>query len=384
VAVSRPLAIGLLVYGLDRPASGIGRYTIELIRALDAGEPDVELTLLKPFPEPIRGLESVSARVRQVKLPGGRLLPGVMTAGPIAIAAIARRHHLDLVHDPIGIGPFLPRSAGRIRRVVTIHDAIPFVHPETQPWLTNALFRRYLPVTLRFVDRVITDSSAARSDLERFFPAVRGRVEVIHLGVNPSFRPRPEPEIETVLRRYGLRPPYLLTVGALQPRKNIERVIDAFAQLRSNGLPHQLAVVGAKAWKTTATFQRAAALGDPNALVLTGYVDDADLPALYSGADCFVFPSLYEGFGLPPLEAMACGTPVVASRASSLPEVIGEAGLLVPPTEVTAIAGAIGRVLAEPAYAAMLRERGRQRAATFTWERAAAEHAALYRRLVFG
>lgn len=210
------------------------------------------------------------------------------------------------------------------------------------------------------------------------------RLVRIYNGIGTQFRPVTEDRIAAVLPRYGIERPYLLTVGALQARKNLESAFAAFARLREAGLPHQLVVVGHKAWKTEGLFRRLEELALGEEVVLTGYVADADPPALYAGADCFVFPSLYEGFGLPPLEAMACGTPVVASDASSLPEVIGEAGLLVPPTDIEAIAAAVRRVVTEPALAVTLRALGREQARRFTWERAGAEHAAVYRRLAGG
>jgi glycosyltransferase involved in cell wall biosynthesis len=155
-------------------------------------------------------------------------------------------------------------------------------------------------------------------------------------------------------------------------------LFESFARLRLEGLPHRLVVVGRKVWKSEGIFQRVDDLGLGDAVVLTGYVDDADLPALYAGAACFVFPSIYEGFGLPPLEAMACGVPVVTSNASSLPEVVGDAAIMVDPHDVAGFVAAIRQIVDQPALADHLRARGLERAQGFSWERAAAAHASLY------
>jgi glycosyltransferase involved in cell wall biosynthesis len=311
MCASTPLRVGILAYGLDRPASGIGRYAIELVRALRAYQPEIAAVLLKPFDGPITGLDDEET----IRLRGTRLLPAMMAIGPLEIAAAARRHRLAVVHDPMGVSPFwIPRRFGPFARIVTLHDAIPFVHPETHARMTNLLFRQYIPRTLRSVDRVVTDSDSSKRDIGRFFSVDRDRVVRIYCGVGPQFRPQDPIRIADVCARYGIDRPYLLVVGALQARKNLEVAFDAFARLREMGHPHRLVVVGRKAWKTEGLFRRLDELGLGDAILLTGYVDDADLPPLYAGADCFVFPSLYEGFGLPPLEAMACGTPVVTSN----------------------------------------------------------------------
>jgi glycosyltransferase involved in cell wall biosynthesis len=374
------LRVGVVAYGLDHPGSGIGRYAIEIVRALRASQPTIDVVLIKPFEEPIAGLDREDPVIR---LPGTRRLPGMMAFGPGAIAVVARRFALDVVHDPTGVAPFLvPRRWARFARVATIHDMVPFVHPETHERLTNLLFRHYIPHTLPFVDRIITDSNASERDIVRFFRVRPDGVATIPCGVSPRFGPRSASQVFAALSRYGIVPPYLLTVGALQPRKNLVTLLEAFARLRLEGLPHRLIIVGSKAWKSESVFGRLDDLGLGDAVVFTGYVEDSDLPALYAGAACFVFPSIYEGFGLPPLEAMACGAPVVTSNASSLPEVVGDAAITVDPHDVGGFVAAIRRIVDLPALADELRARGLERSQLFTWERAAAAHADLYHDVV--
>lgn len=370
--------LGLLAYGLDRPASGIGRYTIELARALARFQDALALSLLTPFSGSPSGLDRLYPSIRLK----GRLLPALMTAGPLQIAAIARRERLRVVHDPFGVSPFpLPYRIAHFARIVTIHDMIPFVYPETHARLTNLLFRHYIPRTLRFVDQVVTVSDASKRDIQRYYGMPAAKIRVIPCGVSPAFSPVPPTTVAGVLQRYAVPQPYILTVGALQARKNLETLFAAYRVLRSKGLPHRLVVTGRKAWKTAGIFTSLRELGLEEDVILTGYVADDDLPALYSGASVFAFPSLYEGFGLPPLEAMACGTPVVTSNASSLPEVVGDGGLTVEPSDVRGFAAALERLLTDEALHETCRERGLARAGRFTWEAAAAAHLELYQSL---
>ncbi len=206
------------------------------------------------------------------------------------------------------------------------------------------------------------------------------KVTVIYPGVEPHFRPVTDmATLDAVRSRYRLPPRFILHVGTLEPRKNLPRLIEAFHQFQVSSSKFQgkkpnlkLVLAGGKGWLYEGIFETVARFGLADAVHFPGFIDDADLPVLYSLADLFVYPSMYEGFGLPPLEAMACGTPVVASAASSLPEVVGDAGLLVPPTDVEALAGVMARALTDAALRAELRERGFAQARRFDW-RASAE-----------
>jgi glycosyltransferase involved in cell wall biosynthesis len=191
-------------------------------------------------------------------------------------------------------------------------------------------------------------------------------------------------EVAPILREYGVEPPYILYVGALESRKNLPRLLEAYARLRAWSPQWRLVIVGARKWKFSPIFDTVQRLALEGHVTFTGYVADEHLPALFTGADLFAFPSLYEGFGLPVLEAMACGAPVVTSNTSSLPEVAGDAALLVDPYDVEQIAQAMWLVLSQPALAAQLRAKGLARAAQFTWERTARETIAVYERVLAG
>lgn len=373
--------IGLLTYGLDRALTGIGRYTVELARAIHRLDADIELETIDPFAPPVSELASLyrSTRIH------GRLLPTLMVTGAPQIAYIAARRRYALVHDPMGVSPFfIPRRVAPFARIVTIHDMTPFVYPESHTWLTNLLFRHFIPRTLPFVDRIVTDSAASKRDIVRLYRVPANWISVIPCGVAEAFRPPAPDGRHAVLAKYGLSEGYLLTVGSLQPRKNLETVIDAYALLRQRGFSQPLVIVGKAAWKSAGPFRRIRELGLDTSVLLTGYVPDADLPALYAGSAAFVFASLYEGFGLPPMEAMACGAPVVASNASSLPEVLGDAAILVDPRDAAGFTAAVETLLFDDGCRQTYRERGLARARRFGWERSARSHVELYRACVEG
>jgi glycosyltransferase involved in cell wall biosynthesis len=369
------MRVGYLTYGLDREPTGIGRYAVQLLRALVAMPRGAEIVVLATEREDRHGLKDLG---EYHALPGCHLLPLLMTLGNLALTGAARRYRLDAIHDPNGVAPFLGPGLGT-RRIVTIHDAFAYVCPDTHNRLDNWRYRWQLPIAGRRADAVITVSESSRRDLVRHLGLLPSRVRVVPEGVDPRFRPVMDvAERQAVLDRYRIGSRYLLYLGALNGRKNLSRLLAAFAIVRENHPDVTLVVGGKRQWQTTEMDQTFRRLRLHDVVHFTGYVDEFDLPALYSAATAFVFPSLYEGFGLPPLEAMACGTPVITSTVSSLPEVVGDAAVTVDPTDVAAIAAAIERVLVDEAFRAELRRRGTARAARFTWEGAARETLALY------
>jgi glycosyltransferase involved in cell wall biosynthesis len=239
-----------------------------------------------------------------------------------------------------------------------------------------------IPATLGNVDRVVTDSQDACADLARFLGLPAEKLRVVPLGVSEAFRPIGPEQAAAVAARFGLNGPYVLAVGTRQARKNQAGLVAAFCALRDELPEHCLAIAGPTIWREDRLREQVAALGMESRVRLLGYVPDEALPALYSAASLFVFPSLYEGFGLPVLEAMACGTPVVCSNRSSLPEVAGEAALLVDPTSRDELAGAIRRALLDVDLRDGLRERGLARAREYTWQRTASRMVDVYNELL--
>lgn len=369
------MRVGYLTYGLDRAPGGTARYAVALIEALAALPQAPELVLLTTEATDSHGLWKRFARQA---LPGCRLLPALMTIGNLALRVAAARHRLDLVHDPNGIAPFLALPPAT-RRIVTIHDAIPLVHPETHNRIDIWRYRFMLPYSARRSDLVLTDSDQSGRDIVRHLRVPENKLRVIPLGIEARFSPVDDLAVRRrVLDRYSITRPYLLYIGGINARKNVARLLEAYARVRQDYPDLCLVIGGQRQWKTGAIDTAIERLALADDVHFTGYLNDADLPALYSAAKAFVWPSLYEGFGIPPLEAMACGTPTITSNSSSLPEVVGDAALMVDPYDVTALAQAIARVLTDGALRADLRRRGRNRAAQFTWERTARATLAAY------
>ncbi len=286
---------------------------------------------------------------------------------------------VDVFHSPDYVLPPIRRG----KTVVTIHDLSFLRYPEgAEPSL-----RRYLssavPRVAKEADVVVADSESTRRDVIDLLGVPPTRVEVVYPGVDEGFRPIDDPEaLSKVKELYQLSGPFLLTVGTLEPRKNLIALLDAYAALRGeNAFEHKLVIAGGEGWRYEGIFQRVTELSLEGDVSFLKYVPEQHLPALYCLADALVFPSVYEGFGLPPLEAMACGTPVVASNSSSLPEVIGEAGLMVPADDRDALAEAIRGLLEDSRLRAELVERGLARARKFPWLKTGQDLLTIYRSL---
>jgi glycosyltransferase involved in cell wall biosynthesis len=291
-----------------------------------------------------------------------------------------RRDEVDLVHAPVYVGPLATRRP----LVITIHDLSFFLYPELFPRGN----RLYLQVgTRRSAQQavsIIADSQSTRRDIQEILGVSRSRVEVIYPGVGPEMRPIDDAERLASLRaRYSLPERFILCVATLEPRKNILVLLEAMALLgEQSDLPHRLVVAGGKGWFYETLEARVQALGLQDRVLFPGFVPDGELPIWYSAAELFVYPSRYEGFGLPPLEAMACGTPVIVSDQSSLPEVVGHAGVQLPPDDPALWAQTIAELLASPARLEAMREAGLERTRSFGWDATARATAELYRQVL--
>ena len=287
---------------------------------------------------------------------------------PLTLSAELRRHPVDLLHVQFTAPPFCPCPV-----VASIHD-LSFEHlPKTFKRRSRMQLRLTVRQTARKAARILSEYS--RGDIIETYGIEPDRVLVTPPAAPGHFVPITDAlELARVRRNYGIEDEYILSVGSIQPRKNLARLIAAYASLRrlrpQAKLP-QLVLVGKKAWLFDETLRAAAEHGLTSVIVFTGYVPEADLPALYSGARCFIYPSYFEGFGLPVLEAMQCGTPVIAGNRTSLPEVVGDAGLLVDPFDEQALALAMARVIENSDLAAELCVKGLKRARDFSWRRTA-------------
>ena len=362
--------------------AGIGRFVRSLVDAvihLDARNQYV-LMHAAPRPEALfqfpdrpnvsrRGLRLSERALNIVWHRAGIPLPADWMTGPI-----------DLFHSPDFVLPPLRRTPG----ILTVHDLAFLLFPECAEESLREYLLKAVPRSVRRADFVVADSENTANDVICMLGVPPERVAVVPGGVDPGFSPVKNPTVLAAARRnLGLDDtPFILFVGVIEPRKNLRGLMDAFAILKSRyRLPHRLVIAGGRGWLSDGIFQYAERSPLLHEMLFTGFVPDADLPALYSAADVLVMPSLYEGFGLPLLEAMACGTPVVASNAASLPEVVGDAGPLVNPNDPDALAEALARVVSDSGLHADLRARGLARAAQFTWQTAAAKLLAVYERV---
>ncbi len=287
-----------------------------------------------------------------------------------------RSSSVQLIHAP---GIRFPIMASR-PVVVTIHDVIPIFLPQVFSMRGGATIKMYLLLAKRFAKMFVAVSETTRNDIQKYLGVSSERIAVTHLGVRSNFVPQSNAKIQSVREKLDISYPYILCVGNIEPRKNLVRLLEAFAIARKRGILHHLVIVGKAGKLSQAIYQKVLELGLTSVTHFTGFIDDSDLAALYSGADLFVYPSIYEGFGLPVIEAMACGCPVITSNVSSLPEVAGDAALYIDPQNTNDIAQGIERVLNDRQLADRLRLRGHARSALFTWERCAEATAQAYRR----
>jgi glycosyltransferase involved in cell wall biosynthesis len=242
-----------------------------------------------------------------------------------------------------------------------------------------------MPLYLRAADMIVTPSECSKQDAIKFYGLPESKIKVIYEAPAPTFKPLTDPtDLARVRQTYRLPDRFILHVATIEPRKNLSRLLDAFKPLLADWPDLKLVLVGKKGWLYESFFQYLQQLGLEEKVIFPGYVAEADLPAFFQLATVFAFPSLYEGFGLGPLEAMACGTPVVCSNSSSLPEVVGEAGLLVSPTDTAGLNAALRQVLANANLRADLSQRGLAQAQKFSWQKAADELVEIYRGLVKG
>ena len=359
---------------------GIGRYVVNLAQAmvpLLGG--DERLILLHDPTQP--------SRWDLTALAGERVQVVDISISPFSlrqqwtIPHILRGLEADLYHSPYYLMPYRPGPP----MVVTMYDLIPLLFPHQVSPTARLLFRWMTALALRTASHVIVISQATRRDLLTFYHLTPQKVTAIPLAADPAFHPQTPAEIERVRRKYGLPPDYLLYLGINKPHKNLARLIEAFSRLTHYALRithyvSRFTLIIAGAWdpRYPEPQQQAQALGLEEIIRFLGPVPEADLPALYAGATLFVFPSLYEGFGLPVLEAMACGVPVICSNTSSLPEIVGQAAIMVDPLDVDELTAAMDRVLGNQALREEMSGKGMMQAGRFSWERTARETLRVY------
>jgi glycosyltransferase involved in cell wall biosynthesis len=363
------MRIGIEGKVLTRKIGGIGRCAINLLDALVAiastERPDIEFVIFtapQTDPDVLRGSSiRICHRFRRIK-------SSLLRSSLLLLAGMVSEH-IDVFHglDESGI-PFFCKAG---KYVITIHDLSPLVLPWAFPRKRRLVSTAALRRARKQADIILVPSEASKADVMRYLHVEAGRVRVIPWGCEVRFKPSGEPAAAAeVKERYGLPERYILFLGTLEPRKDVLTLLQAFAILRAEQSDAELRLViaGGKGWGYREFFPTREALRLGDHVIFTGFVDEEDLPDLYRGALLFIYPSLYEGFGLPILEAMACGTPVITSTTSSMPEVAGDAAVLVEPKNPESLAAAMASVLRDETRMAELRQRGLERAKGFSWE----------------
>lgn len=373
--LDRALRVGINATALLSPRTGIGNYVFELGKAfLTMPEIHPRFFYSKNWSdalrnEPLPNIVSIKSKVR-------KFIPNAYAVARFLIQrnfnAGVHKEPIDLYHEPNYLAY---RFAGPT--VTTVHDLSWIRHPETHPKERLHAMDRYFPQSLERSATIITDCAFVKNEVMEMFGISPDKIHSVPLGVSENFTPVSATDGCTTLEKYGLEfGQYFLCVGTLEPRKNLPTLIDAFLALPLNVQARfPLALVGMRGWLTSGLEKKMQPLVSKGLVKVLGYVEDAHMSALYSGAAAFIFPSLYEGFGLPPLEAMACGAPVIASQSSSIPEVVGKAGVLCDPLDAQSFSDAMQRMVEDEGWRKQLRTHSLTQAASFSWQRTA--HATL-------
>lgn len=372
------MRIALNAWFLDQPGTGSGQYLHGLLRALPASAAGHQFLLA--VPPGTLGLQAPGLQVdfRTFASPFWRTDLGKVLFEQLAFPWICRRWRADVAHVPYWGSPLRPP----VPTVVTVHDLIPLLLPAYRRGPAVRLYTRLVAAAARRAAVVLTDSLASQRDAETHLGLPAGRVKTVYLAPSARFRPEPRPEDDAIRQGYGLPPRYVLYLAGHDVRKNVATLVEAFATVAGADDDVTLVVGGRLPERDRPPLYDprplVAALGLGEDVRFLGWVAEDHKPALYRGAACAAFPSRYEGFGLPVLEALACGTPLVTSNTSSLPELAGDAAIAVDPDDAAGLAGAILGCLVDEPLAAELRRRGPQQAARFRWADTARETLAAY------
>jgi len=355
---------------------GIGRYAETLARSLARADSAHEYVLLttERQGEPIVR----SDKVVETSFRTGMIDP---VWEQLHLPVVLRQQEVDLYHNPCFS---LPVASDRVRLVSTVHDVVFRARPDlVEPRLRDYL-ARWTEVALKVGQRIITVSRYSKEQIVKLYTPDPDKVHVVYNGIDQRFKPLPKTECRKIREKYRLPKDFVLYMGAIEPKKNLDVLLDAQRILKQKSTDYVLVIAGPKGSLQYDLHEGLRKRNLESAVVLLGYVEDRDVVGLLSAARVFVYPSLYEGFGFPPLEAMACGTPTVVSDATSLPEVVGDGALVAPAQDPGALAGAIASAFVDKDLQSQLVKKGKKRARSFTWEQCAERTLAVYREAVDG
>lgn len=355
------MRIGIDLSVLREPARGVGHYLLNILNRLSRFAQSDEFFLYSPKPIVYDFPNWHNKHLRW----GKTIIPGAFWLQTQAKRLI-KKDAIQTFFAPAHILPLrLPEG---MRKVLAVHDLVSTLYPETMANYNRFVHNLYFQQSVQASDHIITMSEHTKQAIIDHFKFGPDRITVIYEGVNPDFKPLPKPAVQSVVQRFHQQKPYFLAVGTLEPRKNYPVLLQAFKHYSED---YDLVIIGKQGWKAQGIFKTIQDLQLTNKVKILGYVDINELPHFYNGAELFIFPSLYEGFGLPLVEAMACGVPVVCSNSSCLPEIGGEAALYFQAQSVQALVSKIGQVLSDAQLNQSLREKGIKQAAKFNWDNTA-------------
>lgn len=366
------MKLGFDVTPLCVPQSGVGTYTLNLLEQLHLLRDDRVV--------PVAHRPTV---VTRKGIPPA-VLPAVQTNKTLWMQLLLpfqlKSLGLNLAHFTNSVAPLVTPCP----TIVTLHDMTLWLYPEHHYRRRLMAMRPFIPLVVRRAAAIVAVSESAKADIIRLLNVPAEKIHVIYEAADPAFRPLPPQSVATIRAHHSLPERYILYVGTLEPRKNLERLVEAFAQLVKAGHPHDLVLAGQRGWKEASLFETIERLGIKHRVRVLNQLPIEALVALYNGAEVLAFPSLYEGFGLPVIEAMACGTPVLTSRRGSLAEIAGEAAHFVEPTDVDSIQQGLQKLVTDREYRHHLQTAGLIRASHFAWEKAAMETRQVYERVHHG
>lgn len=342
-------------------SSGFGSYVTNLVKALKKFYPDNEYNLI--CPSKTQDLSTIKRFIwDQFTFPN-----------------LAKKEKVDILHQPCFSAPIFYSG----KKIVTVHDIIPLIFPHILPFASRMYFSKWMTYSYRHADSIICDSKSTKKDIIKYLKIRPEKIKVIYLAVSDNFKPaKSKKHINHIKNLYKTGDKYFIHIGTMEPRKNLDFLIKAYFKAVKSGVKENLVIVGKKGYNYQKLYELVDKLNLQNRVIFTGYAEDKDIPALYSGATALTFPSIYEGFGFPPLEAMACGTPVIASNASSIPEVVGSAGILLSPKNENLWVKNMIKLANSPDLAQRLKRLGLEQAKKFSWEKTARETIEIYKRII--
>ncbi len=361
------MKIGFIAEVFNEKLTGIGNTSLNLINSLNSLLNNDEIYLLNYK-------QTLYCPNETILIPNSNLF-FKKHLWYLSLPKKIKNFDFDIVHNPTQLCTFFKFDP---KNVITVHDITPLLLPETHPFGISAYNKIFFSHTLKNADEIIAVSNNTKKDLMEYFDIQPSKINVIYWGIEDRFKVSNIKDIEKVKLKFNLNYPYILYLGTIEPRKNICTLLKSFQRVKEKNIHHKLVIIGGKGWGYKKIFKTVEELRLQKDVIFLGYVSQEEIPKIYGGADIFVYPSLYEGFGIPPLEAMACGCPVIVSNRSSLPEIVGNGGIMVDPLDYLALAEKIDELINDFDLRNEMIKMGITRAKTFSWIKCAKETKKVY------